>query len=133
MSIQDLGLYQEQLLDHYKNPRCKGKIELADFNSGSYNPSCGDEIEITGTIADNAVETVVFEGQGCIISQAMASMLLEKAANQKLREILSWDDGYIKELISVDLGPTRLKCALLALDALQQGIKKYMTEQAEGR
>ena len=117
-----LNLYQEALMDHYRNPRNRGLIENADFFSGRYNPSCGDAVSLAGTIQDGTLAACSFEGKGCVISQATASMLTQKVVGMAVSEIANLDAAAITKLIGMSLGPTRLKCALLPLEALQGGI-----------
>jgi nitrogen fixation NifU-like protein len=119
-------LYQENLMDHYHHPRNRGTLAQADFSGGSYNPSCGDAIAMQGKIGNGHLSRVMFEGKGCVISQAVASMLTEQVQGKALTEIVAYDVHFIRSLVGMQLGPTRLKCALLPLEALQEGIKKYV-------
>lgn len=124
-----MKLYQEELMDHYRNPRNRGRLEAPDFSSDEHNPSCGDSIFMQGTIAQDSVIAIAFEGKGCVISQATASMLSASVKNKNLQDILAIDAAYIISLLGIELGPMRIKCALLSLIALQQGIKKYLDNQ----
>ncbi len=119
------NLYQETLMDHYRNPRNRGVINNPDFCSGSYNPSCGDAVSMEGMITDGTITKVFFEGKGCVISQAGASLLTQKARGCSIAEINAFDTTFMQSLVGISLGPTRLKCALLPLHALQDGLKKY--------
>jgi len=119
-----MRVYQEELMDHYKYPRNKKKIEAADFTAGEHNPSCGDKIYIEGKISGNTVTDIGFDGAGCVISQASASMLTEHCMNKTIDEILLLSKDDMIKLIGFELGPTRLRCAMLALHVLQQGLKK---------
>ncbi len=123
-SMKDM--YQEKLMDHYRSSRNRGKLENPSFTSGSYNPSCGDAIAMQGHIQDGLVTAVRFEGKGCIISQATASMLADHVRDMLLDDVIALNEKDIRALIGIDLGPTRLKCALLPLQALQEGIKKIL-------
>ena len=118
-------LYKKELMDHFKNPRNFGKIEKADFDSGYQNPSCGDSIIIYGTIEDGKIKTLKFEGKGCAISIASASMLTEKCKGISLEDILKITKDDILDMIDIKLGPTRMRCALISLMALQKGIKSF--------
>jgi nitrogen fixation protein NifU and related proteins len=120
-----LNLYQEILMDHYKNPRNKGFIEHGCFVAEQRNSSCGDEIVCSGSIVDNALLDVRFDGKGCVISQATASLLSEKAKTCTIEEIAIFDKDYLCSLIGMPLGPVRMQCALLSLHALQNGINQY--------
>jgi len=124
-------LFQEILLEHYKNPRNAGTLEHPDFSCGEANPSCGDSIEIQGHINDGILTDVRFTGQGCVLNQATASMLTEKVKGKPLDKILALDIAFIENLVGSKLGPNRMRCALLPLQALQNGIKGYQKKKAE--
>lgn len=113
------------LMDHYRRPRNRGVLETADFTSGRFNPSCGDSVSLQGYVDNGVLETLVFEGFGCVISQATASMLTEFAEGKTLKALEKLTKDDILEMIHIPLGPTRLKCALLALQALHRGIARY--------
>lgn len=117
------NVYQAHLLDHYERPRHKGIIEKPDFSSGIHNPSCGDLVSIQGTIAQGIITDCKFQAQGCVISCAAASLLLEKAHGASVQEVLLYTPRIMVDLVQIQLGPTRLRCALLALEALQQGLQ----------
>lgn len=119
------NIYHQTVMDHYHNPRNKGVLPMPDFRSGSYNPSCGDAVCVQGTIHDNKITSVMFEGTGCVISQAGASLLMQKANGCSLQEIATFDALFMQSLLGMTLGPTRLGCALLPLQALHDGLKKY--------
>lgn len=118
-----MDIYQIHIMDHYRNPRNKGVCPAATFSSDVLNPSCGDAVTITGSVENNTITCVRFEGHGCVISQAAASMLTEKVQGQTAQEVLQLTSADMIQLIGISLGPTRARCALLALEALQKGIK----------
>lgn len=120
-----MNIYQELLLDHYRYPRNRGSLATPDFFSKQYNPSCGDKIQFAGHISSELVKELVFEGEGCVISQATASMLTEVAKGKVLHEIKVLDKDFVMRMIGMQLGPIRVKCALLPLIALQEGIATY--------
>ena len=120
-------LYQEELLDHFKNPRNHGKLENANFCSGDENPSCGDEISIEGIITNGVVKAVQFTGKGCVLSQASASMLTELCEGKKVEEVLSLSKDDMLKMVGLELGPNRLRCILLPLQALKKGIFSYQS------
>ena len=109
------ALYREAILDYYKHPRQKGHLENPDIQYHDHNPFCGDEITIELKVEDGVVVDAAFDGRGCAISQATASMLMEEIIGKSLDEIKTWDKQYILDLLGIDLGPVRLKCALLSL------------------
>lgn len=120
-----LNLYQEILMDHYRNPRHNGIIDNGDFYCEQRNSSCGDEVLFTGIIKDNTLVDVLFKGKGCVISQATASLLSEFVINKSLESILSLDKDDLIAMIGMELGPVRLLCGLLSLTALQSGVREY--------
>jgi nitrogen fixation protein NifU and related proteins len=113
-----MNIYQERLMDHYRHPRHRGIIENADFTSGVHNPSCGDAVSVSGCIENGIITALAFDGVGCVISQATASMLAEAVFQKTVEYALNFDKDALIALVSVQCGPTRLKCVLLALDAL---------------
>lgn len=121
-------LYQERLLDHYNHPRHKTALTRTDFSSGVFNPSCGDAITLEGTIDNSILTHARFTAQGCVISCAAASLLLEACVNTSIQEIQNLTTEYMQELVAIPLGPTRLRCALLPLEALQNGLKSYLAK-----
>ena len=116
--------FQENILDHYKNPRNFGK-PLWSFNSvqEAKNISCGDEIKIYVEKNDSHINHIAFEGEGCSISIASASIISEVFINKPVSEILDLsDDEFIKKYIGIELTLSRRKCALLAFSALKQSL-----------
>ena len=115
-------IYRENILDHYKHPRHHGTLENPDVSFEDANPLCGDVIRMDFRLKDGRIEDVAFSGHGCSISQASASMLCERVHGMSLEEAkgLSRDD--VLEMLGIELGPVRLKCALLALKTLKAGV-----------
>ena len=119
-------IYREIILDHYRNPRNKGRISDADVSFHDSNPLCGDEIDIHLKVEDNIFKDIKFEGRGCAISQASASMLTEMVMNKPLTSVKELGKDDILENIGlVNLGPARIKCALLSLKVLKMGMVEY--------
>jgi nitrogen fixation NifU-like protein len=116
------AFYQEEILDHYRHPRHKGHLENADIHYHDHNPFCGDEVTIELKVEDGVVTGAAFDGRGCAISQATASMLMEEVIGKSLAEVRSWDKAHVLELLGIEIGPVRLKCALLPLKALKAGV-----------
>jgi len=126
MSSSDI--YRELILDYYRNPRNFGKLDPHDIDAKDSNPLCGDEVEIQIKVsADNKIEDIRFFGKGCAISQASASMLTELAKGKPLEwtKELSKND-ILKMLGTSDLGPARIKCALLSMKVLKTGVYGYL-------
>ena len=118
-------IYQEQILDHYKNPRNFGKIMDATVHHHEYNPLCGDEVEVFLVIKDNKVIDIKINGHGCAISQASASMLSEQIKGKPLDELKRLAKEDILEMLGIPLSPVRLKCALLSLDTFKNAVIIY--------
>lgn len=115
-------MYREVILDHYKNPRNKGTLDPHDFTYEDENPLCGDKLRIDVRLDDQQrVKEVAFSGRGCAISQASASMLTEAILGKTLDEIKQMGKDDILDLLGIELGPVRLKCALLSLKVLKAG------------
>lgn len=115
-------LYREVILDHYKNPRHKGTLDPHDFSYQDENPLCGDQLRIDVRLDDQQrVADVAFSGRGCAISQASASMLTEAIIGKSLDEVKQLGKDDILDMLGIELGPVRLKCALLSLKVLKAG------------
>ena len=120
MSLDDF--YRQNILDHYQNPRNWGTIEHPDISAEDSNPLCGDRIRMDIKVKDGRVEDVKFSGSGCSISRAAASMLTDEIRGKTLEEVKAMGREDVLELLGIELGPVRLKCALLALKTLKVGI-----------
>jgi nitrogen fixation NifU-like protein len=115
--------YRENILDHYRNPRNKGRLDDPTHTHEEHNPLCGDVIHIDLHVNDeDVIEEVRFEGEGCAISQASASMLTEMIQGKTLEEAKQVSKDDILEALGIDIGPVRLKCALLSLKVLKAGV-----------
>ena len=123
-------IYREIILDYYRNPRNYGKIENPDISKKDSNPLCGDELEMHINLRDNKVSDVKFTGKGCAISQASASMLTELIMGKDFDFVKKLTKEDILENLGLhDLGPARIKCALLSLKVLKYGIYSYVSEK----
>ena len=116
------ALYRENILDHYRYPRNYGKLEDADITYHDSNPLCGDEITLYLKVNDGRVVDARFEGHGCAISRASSSMMTEEIIGRTLDELKGWTKEDILDLLGIEVGPVRLKCALLSLKALKAGV-----------
>jgi nitrogen fixation protein NifU and related proteins len=114
-------LYRDNIIDHYQNPRNYGMLEHPDISYEDSNPVCGDELRIDLKTQDGRVVDARFQGHGCSISQASASMLTEEIVGKTLEEIKQIDKQYLLDMLGIPLGPVRLKCALLSLKVLKAG------------
>jgi nitrogen fixation protein NifU and related proteins len=123
-------IYREIILDHYRNPRNKGKLPHADVSIHDSNPLCGDEIDIHLKVEQGKIKDIKFEGRGCAISQASASMLTEMVLDKPLTAVkdLAKDD-ILENIGLMNLGPARIKCALLSLKVLKMGMINYYIDK----
>ena len=116
-------LYRETIIEHYKNPAHKGRLDPHDYAFADSNPLCGDHIEISlRTDGAGVVTEAAFEGRGCAISQASADLLIDSIIGKPVEEIKKLGKDYILGMLGIELGPVRLKCALLSLKVLKAGV-----------
>jgi nitrogen fixation NifU-like protein len=112
-------LYRENILDHGMNPRNRGILSPADVDYEASNPLCGDRLRLTLQLDDQRrIRALAWDGEGCAISQASASMLGEVILGKSLDEVRQIDKQLIFELIGIPLSMNRVKCALLSLKVL---------------
>jgi len=142
------SLYQQLILEHYRNPRNKAELDDKTVEIHMANPVCGDEIRLQIRIEDDRIAEATFVGQGCSISQASISMMTTKlrgaslddadALAKRFTEMMHGDAeaandrslGDLRALQGVSKFPVRIKCALIGFDALQEALKKYALERA---
>ena len=123
--------YREVIIDRYQNPHFKGELDPHDITFEDSNPLCGDEIRIDVVLnGDERVTDARFSGRGCAISQASADLLLESIQGKSIDEIKELAKEDVLDLLGIELGPVRLKCALLSLKVLKAGAYG-MTEASE--
>jgi nitrogen fixation NifU-like protein len=124
-------LYRENLLDHYENPRHHGTLEHADISHEESNPLCGDKIRVDVKLSDDHthIAEIAFSGDGCIISQASASMLMEDVAGKSVEEVQKLERQDVLDMVGVPLTAARVKCALLGLKVLKAGLYQYLVDQ----
>ena len=116
-------IYKENILDHFKNPRNFKSLKDYDIYHKEFNPICGDNIQLFVKLNSNKVIDAGFIGNGCAISMASASMLTEKLKGLSLEEMKNIKKEEILEMIGIPLGIVRMKCGLLSLKTLINGIK----------
>ena len=117
-------LYRENILEHYKRPHNWSppapELDRVDLEFHDLNPLCGDELTVKLAVGDDErIEGVRFEGHGCAISQAAASMASDEVKGMKIGDLLSLDRSFVLELLGIDISAQRMKCALLSLKVLK--------------
>jgi len=135
-------LYQEIILDHYRRPRNKGKTDPSDISAHDSNPLCGDEVDVTARIADHKIADLKFDGKGCSICTASASIMTQKLMGKTPTEAKEYihsflkmmrgetpfggkEMGDLKALEGVLKFPVRVKCATLAWNTTLQGLQQH--------
>jgi nitrogen fixation protein NifU and related proteins len=114
------NLYREEILEHYKRPHNWGPMDSPDLEFEDTNPLCGDQLKVMLRVAgDGTIEDVRFDGHGCAISQASASMASDEIRGMKVEDLLGLDRSFVLELLGIDISATRMKCALLSLKVLK--------------
>ena len=127
-------VYSDLILEIYRHPLNKGKLEKADVVYRDVNPFCGDVVEIGLNIADGKIEDIRFDGEGCAISQAAASLLTGMVKGKEVEAILQLSlDELLQEmhLIHLKESPTRIKCAALSFKVLKTALYQYLGKNEE--
>lgn len=119
-----MDIYREEILDHYKNPRNFGGVDKMDKKFKSENVSCGDVVKMgvkfEVTNLENIVKDIRFEGEGCAVSMAAASMLTEMVKGKSLKESVKIDEKRLLNRLRIPINSARKKCATLGLEAWQR-------------
>ena len=121
-------LYRENILDHYRNPRNAGHIEHPSATAEGVNPLCGDELAIELKVEDGVVTDVRYNGRGCAISQAAASMLSDQIKGRPVGELTGVGKDDVLEELGIPLTPIRLKCAMLSVGVLKVALNNLTGE-----
>lgn len=143
MSFDNLDtLYRQVIMDHYKNPKNRGKIDGDSLTIDMNNPTCGDRIQLQLQVEDGVVKDARFDGEGCSISMSSASMMTQEIKGKTIDKALTMSESFSKmmlgEYIDMDnfeLGdvqslqgvskfPARIKCATLAWKAMEKGVQE---------
>ena len=115
--------YRELIIERYKTPHFRGELEPNDITFEDDNPACGDHIRIDVRVDENQVVTeAAFSGEGCAISLAAADLLLESIIGKSIEVVKELAKEDILDMLGIELGPVRLKCALLSLKVLKAGV-----------
>jgi nitrogen fixation protein NifU and related proteins len=116
-------LYREIIIERYKTPQYRGELDPHDMSFSDENPLCGDQIRIDLRVdKQGKVTEAAFSGHGCAISQASADLLLESVIGKSVDEVKQLTKQDVLDLLGIELGPVRLKCALLSLKVLKGGV-----------
>jgi nitrogen fixation protein NifU and related proteins len=117
-------MYQERILQHYRNPKNFGQLDQPDFSGEESNPLCGDHIRVDIRLdpTKQKVQEIRFSGDGCAISVASASMLTQKLLGQPLSAVEKVDRDDVLKLVAIPLSPVRVKCALTGFAALGRAL-----------
>jgi nitrogen fixation NifU-like protein len=116
-------LYRDEILEHYRQPHNFGTLEQPDATYEGNNPLCGDRITMMLSLDDGGkVSDVAFNGRGCAISQASASLLTDEIRGRSVEEVQAMRNQDILDLLGIEISPARLKCALLSLDTVQHAL-----------
>ena len=123
MAANEQDIYEEHVLGHYEDPYHRGPLEAATHAHEADNPLCGDVIHLDLRLSDDGrIEEAWFDGQGCVISQASASMLTEKIEGKTVDELKDFSADEMLELFGPKLTPNRQKCCLLSWRVLQSAM-----------
>jgi nitrogen fixation NifU-like protein len=115
-------LYRDHILDHYKRPRNFGELDPHDLAGSEHNPLCGDELAVQIRVKDGHIEDLRFQGQGCAISQAAASIASEELKGMELTTAGTLGADWMLELLGIPISATRRKCALLGLKVVRGAV-----------
>lgn len=126
-------LYREIIIEHHKHPHNAGVLENPDISHEEFNPLCGDRVRIDMHVQSDVITDIRFQGRGCAISQASASMLTDEIKGKSLDEAKAFGKDELLDLIGIPLehNPVRIKCALLSLKTLKVGIYTYIGEHLD--
>ena len=116
------SLYKEIVLDHYKNPHNFGELDPADYTAEDSNPLCGDQIRMDLRVDDGIVTDVKFNGRGCAVSIASASILTDMVLGRPLEEVRQISKEELLDEIGIPVSPARMKCATLGLTVLNMSL-----------
>ena len=114
--------YREYILDHYRNPRNYGKLEESNVHAEDSNPLCGDQLSMDLLVEGDRVSEVRFQGRGCAISQATASMLSEMIEGKPVSDVVALGKDDVLDALGIPISPARTKCAFLSLRVLHRGL-----------
>ena len=117
-----MDYYREYILDHYRNPRNYGKLDHPDAHAEDNNPLCGDQLAIDLQVEGDHITEVRFQGRGCAISQAAASMLSEMIEGKTVEEVVQLGKDDVLDSLGIPISPARTNCAFLSLRVLHRSL-----------
>ena len=121
-----LDMYQERIMEHYEHPYHRGSLAAPTLECHHHNPLCGDAVRVQARVDDTGcVAEAYFEGEGCVISLAAASMLMAAVEGKSLAAIKAMTRQDMLDLLGIRLTAARVKCAMLPLRALEKAIDLY--------
>lgn len=126
-----MDIYAEEIISNYEHPHNRGKISNPTAKMHENNPTCGDDLTIYISIEDNKIKDIKFDGTGCAISIASASMLTDIVSKKSVDEVEKMGVNDIIEMLGIDPGPARLKCATLSLRTLKGAIFIYKNKKPD--
>jgi nitrogen fixation NifU-like protein len=126
-----MDYFREYILDHYRNPRNYGKLDQPDVHAEDSNPLCGDQLGMDLIVEGDHVKEVRFQGRGCAISQASASMLSELIEGKTVEEVVALGKNDVLDVLGIPISPARTKCAFLSLRVLHRGLAMAGLEQPD--
>ena len=125
-------LYRDEILEHYREPHNFGTLPAPDAVYEGHNPLCGDRITLMLSIDESgAIDDVAFNGRGCAISQASASLLTDRLRGLSLHDAEALTNQDVLDLLGIEISPARLKCALLSIDTLKRALDERDAALAE--
>ncbi len=119
-----MNIYAKNILDNYKNPRNFGVLKNADSSFKFSNSSCGDELEVFLKLKNNKLEKIKFQGHGCAVSIASASILSEVLIGKEPQEIFNMDLNSVQKILGIEISSRRHKCALISLKSIKGALKE---------
>ena len=129
--MESSDMYQENILDHYRNPNNFGKLENPDIRSHDFNPLCGDELEVSIKLNKNIIEDIKFSGKGCAISMASADIVSEFLKGKPLDEVKKLGRQDVLDMLGIEVSYIRLKCAMLILKVLKTGVYLFLGQKLD--
>ncbi len=117
------SMYREHILELYKSPSNFGILENATHKNTAYNSICGDEITVQLFIKNNKIINTKFSGSGCVLSMVASSLLTDKLKGMKIKDVMKLEKKHVLKLLKIPIISSRIKCALLPLEATKKALK----------